>query len=92
MNWPPMLLHVKIENKHHWFSIWIPLFLLYPVVLAIFLVLSPLILLGFLVLLLMGWERIILLAIQAPFITLWNLRGLTVDVQNRHEVVLVTFV
>jgi hypothetical protein len=92
MNWPPMLIQVKIENKNHWFNLWIPLFLVYPVILVIFLILSPLLLIALIVLSLIGWEAIILLALQAPFIILWNMRGLKVDVQNRHDTVFINVV
>jgi hypothetical protein len=92
MNWPPMLVHIKVENKHHWFSFWVPLFLMYPVILAIFLVLTPLLLLALIVLVCMGWQKLVLMAMKAPLVAFWNLRGFKVDIKGRNEVVFISVV
>ena len=87
MSWPPMLMHVKIENKNSKFGFWLPLFLLIPVALAILIILSPLILIAVLVLWPSGWGRWALFSIKAAIVSFWSLRGLKVDVQGRHECV-----
>lgn len=92
MSWPPMLMHVKIHSKDANFGLWLPLFLLAPLVLAILLVLSPLILIALFVCYCLGWGKMVWFAIQMVFISLWNLHGLKVDVQNAKETVFISIV
>jgi hypothetical protein len=92
MNWPPMLIHIRIKNKDANFGLWLPLFLLVPLALAVFLVLSPLILIALIVLWWLGWGRMALLGLKAVFVTFWYLHGLKVDIQGRNETVFVSIV
>jgi hypothetical protein len=92
MNWPPMLMHVKVQNKDTNFGLWLPLFLLIPLALVIFLILSPLILIALIVLWWLGWGRMALLALKMVFVSLWLLRGLKVDIQGRKECVFISIV
>ena len=95
MNRPPMLMHVKIKNKDTDFGIWIPIILLFLIALAVLIVLSPLILLALIIMLMVGWERwarLTVLSIWAAFVSVWAMRGLKVDVQNRNEVVYISIV
>jgi uncharacterized membrane protein YqjE len=85
MNRPPMLMHIRIQNEKSNFGLWLPLFLLIPLALVIFIILSPLILIAILVLWPCGWGRWALLALRAAFVTSWAIRGLKVDVQHRNE-------
>jgi hypothetical protein len=90
MNWPPMLMHVKIKNQKTDFGIWIPLVLLFLIALAVVIVLSPLIILALIIMLMVGgerWARLTVLSIWAAFVSVWAMRGLKVDVQNRDGVV-----
>jgi hypothetical protein len=41
MNWPPMLIHIKVRNPKTNFGCWFPLFLLFPFVLAVLIILLP---------------------------------------------------
>jgi len=95
MNRPPMLMHIKVDNGERDFGFWLPLFLLIPLALVILIILSPLILIAFLILWLCGWDRWILLASKAlkvAFISFWSLRGLEVDVQGPREKVYISVV
>jgi hypothetical protein len=90
MNWPPMLMHVKIKNKKTDFGIWIPLVLLFLIALAVVIALSPLIILALIIMLMVGgerWARLTVLSIWAAFVSVWAMRGLKVDVQGRDGVV-----
>jgi hypothetical protein len=95
MNWPPMLMHVKVKNEKTDFGIWLPLFLLFPLALVVLLVLSPLILVGILVLLGLGQERWVewgFRCLWAAITSSWALKGLEVDVQGRSEVVQISVI
>ena len=90
MNWPPMLMHVKIRNKDCNFGIWIPIILLLLIALAVVIALSPLIILALIIMLMVGWERwarLTVLSIWAAFVSVWAMRGLKVDVQGRDGIV-----
>jgi len=85
MSWPPMLMHVKVKNKENDFGIWLPFFLLIPVLAAILIVLSPLIFILILVTWPGGWGRWALNALWAAICSFWAMRGLEVDVENAKE-------
>jgi hypothetical protein len=85
MNWPPYLLKVRLTNQYHHIGLWLPLFLIWPVVLAfflaIFLILLPFALLATLFTWGWGWWRPLLLGLPALLRVFCSLRGLTIDVQ-----------
>jgi hypothetical protein len=92
MTWPPMLMHVQVENEEHDFGIWLPLFLIFLIILAILLVLSPLIFFAMLVLWPSGWGEWALRALWAAICTVWSMRGLEVEVEGRNEYVHVSVI
>lgn len=92
MSWPPMLMHIKIKNKDTKFGLWLPLFLLFPLALVIFLILSPLILIAIIVLWHTGWGKIALFSLKVAFIACWSLKGLKVNVQNPKECVSISII
>jgi hypothetical protein len=95
MNWPPMLMHVKIQNEKTRFGLWLPLFLLLPLALVVLLILSPFILIGILVLWVCGqgrWVRWGFRCLKVAIVSSWTLRGLKVDIQNGNEHVYVSVV
>jgi len=95
MNWPPMLMHVKVKNEKTDFGLWLPLFLLFPLALVVLLVLSPLILIAILILLAVGQERWVEFGFRclwAAVVSSWALRGLRVDVQGRNGTVQFTVI
>jgi hypothetical protein len=83
MNRPPLLMHVRIKNNKTNFGLWLPLFLLFPIPLLIMLALSPLILIILLIMWPSGWGRWAWESFKASFVSLWNLRGLNVDIKKR---------
>jgi len=90
-----MLMHVKVKNERTDFGLWLPLFLLFPLALVVLLVLSPLILIGVMVMLAVGqgqWVEFGFRCLWAAITSSWALRGLRVDVQGHHETVQVTVI
>ncbi len=92
MNWPPTLIHIKVKNKNTSFSLWLPLFLLLPVLFLILLALSPLILIAIIVLWETRWRRMAIFSLGVAFLALWHLRGLKVDVQGPKESVYISVI
>jgi hypothetical protein len=92
MNRPPMLMHLRIQNEKKKFGLWLPLFLLLPLVLVVLLILSPLILIALLVLWPSGWSKWALLALRAAFLSFCSLRGLRVDIQSGSQYVYISVV
>jgi hypothetical protein len=87
MKWPPYLLKLRIKNPEHAFGLWLPLFLIWPIVLvfllAVFVVLLPFALLAILFTWRVDWWRPVFLGIPALLRVFCSLRGLTVDVNGR---------
>jgi hypothetical protein len=95
MNWPPMLMHVKVKNEKSDFGFWLPLFLLFPLALVVLIVLSPLIIIGIIVLCALGYGRWVWWGFRCLWVAVvssWALRGLKVDVQNGNKHVFVSVV
>jgi hypothetical protein len=95
MNRPPLLMHVKIKNERSDFGLWLPLFLLFPLALVILIILSPLILIGILILCVLGYGRWVswgLRCLKIAFVSSCALHGLRVDVQGPRERVFVSVV
>ena len=76
MNWPPMLIHIKIKNKDHHFGFWVPLFLIYPIVLAVLIILSPFILIAIFVIWLCGRGNWAMFTLKTALLAFCSLRGL----------------
>ncbi len=92
MNRPPMLMHMRFQNEERKLGLWLPLFLLWPLALVVFIILSPLILIAVLVLWPSGWGKRALLSLKAACGVFCSMRGLQVDVQNRHQCVYISVV
>jgi hypothetical protein len=92
MSWPPMFMRIKIKNKDTRFGLWLPLFLLFPIALVIFIILSPFILIAIIVLWHTGWGRVALFSLKAAFMACWALRGLKVDVRKPDECVTISII
>jgi len=92
MKRPPMLMHVKIRGKRCRFGLWLPLFLLLPLALAAFIILSPLILIAILVFWPKGWRKRALRIFGAAFEILCSMRDLKVDVQSDHHCIYISAV
>jgi hypothetical protein len=84
MNWPPYLLKIAIENEEHDFNIWLPLFIIGPIVLilllAVFIIILPFALLSLIFTWELGWWRPVFLFFPAIYRLITQLPGLNVDV------------
>ena len=87
MKRPPMLMHMRIQGEERGFGLWLPLFLLLPLALVVFIILSPLILVSVLVLWPSGWGKRALLISKAALEIFWEMRGLKVDVRKGRQIV-----
>lgn len=92
MKRPPLLMRLRIHNEEHKFGLWLPLFLLIPIALVVFIILSPLILLAVIILWPTGWGKVALLAPWYAWRVYCAARGLKVDVQNPGEVVKIAII
>jgi hypothetical protein len=95
MSWLPFTMKLKIVNKDHVVGLWLPLFIIGPVVLlfllAVFIILLPFALLSFLFTWETDWMESWLLGIPALLNLFANLRGLKVDVDSPEGVVYIAF-
>jgi hypothetical protein len=95
MKWPPYLLKLRFQNDRHGFAIWLPLFLIGPIVLAfllaIFLILLPFALLAMLFTWRAEWWRPMLFSMPALMRLLCHLPGLKVDVAGKDGHVYIAF-
>ena len=82
---PPWLLRVRIQSPQRRFRLWLPLFLIWPLVALLVLASSPLIAVLAMVMWRRGRGKALLLAIPALFRVFCNLRGLRVEIQNTTE-------
>jgi hypothetical protein len=86
MNAPPLImrLHIKREGRMG-IRLWLPLFLIYPLLAALALLLLPLVLVAALILLPLGWSRAIILIYPRLYSVICALRELEVDFQKKDE-------
>jgi len=86
---PPMLMRVRVKERgKKGFRLWLPLFLIWPLGLLVFLLSLP-----FLVVLSVfhSKSRRMVIALPALFRTICGLRGLRVEVEDDEEEVFVQF-
>jgi hypothetical protein len=91
MMFPPSLLRLRVRDGNHRIGIWFPLVLVWPVVLTIGLLLSPLVIVASIILWPFGWGKTLLLAGPMLFRTFCALRGLRLSVEQPAEEVLIYF-
>ncbi len=92
MTWPPMLMKIHVKNEKSDFGFWLPIFLLLPVALVVFIILLPFIIIGLIIFWDSGWAQWALKALWAAVVSYWSLRGLEVDVQDGDKFVYVSVV
>jgi hypothetical protein len=92
MKRPPMLMHVRIQGEERGFGLWLPLFMLLPLALVVFIILSPLILVSVLVLWPSGWGKRALLFSSGALEIFCAMRGLMVDVRSGHQIVSISVI
>ena len=93
MNCPPLLLRLDISKTegHRHTVLWLPIFLAWLVLAAIFIALSPLIILIALIAMFFGWGTTVLLFIPLVFNLICHLHGLEVNVEKKDRVILISF-
>lgn len=91
MMFPPSMLRVRVLDKDSRVSLWIPLILVWPLVLGLYLLLVPCIVVAAIVTWRSGWGRQILFGGPALFRLYCDLRGLKIDVTEPKESVLIYF-
>ena len=89
MRWPPYLMQLKIHGPRHAFSIWLPLFIVGPLVLvfllALFLIVLPFLLLSILFTWRCDWWCYVWVGVPAFFSILNSLPGFEVDVDDEGQ-------
>ena len=92
MIWPPSVARIRIvERGRTKARLWLPLILIWPPVLLLGVLLSPVIVVAALVLWPSGKGRAVLLAAPLAFYAFCALRGLRLDVRSPERVVQVYF-
>lgn len=85
MKWPPCLLRIRVLNEKNNIHIWLPIFLIWPFVAIIMIILLPLVLLAGLILWPSGWGKYPFRIGPGILSCLFSMRGLEVDVQQPRE-------
>jgi uncharacterized membrane protein YdbT with pleckstrin-like domain len=84
----PMWFKLKIPIKEsEQTTLWLPLFLIWPMVLVLFILLIPIWLIGIIVAYISGYGRHVLRLPALLLSTFWCLRGLTVSIQSRNGLI-----
>lgn len=92
MIFPVIWLRIKIrKNRGRNFGLWLPLFLFWPLGLALAIILLPLVLLITVLQLLSGSRPLIILLLPRLYTVACALRGMKVDMQSSDETVYVVF-
>jgi hypothetical protein len=82
MNRPPLLLHLRIPTSDGFFGLWLPWFLIYPILLALMLIALPIVLVAVLILLPTGKARPLIMGGPYLWRILFSMRGLNVDIND----------
>jgi hypothetical protein len=85
MKWPPCLMRIRVLNENNSVHLWVPVFLIWPFVAIIMIILLPLVLLLGLILWPSGWGKYLFKIGPGILMCLFSLRGLEVDVQQPWE-------
>jgi hypothetical protein len=93
MNWPPLLLHLRIPSKNEGFiGLWLPWFLIYPVLLLLMVVALPIVIIVALFMLPTGRAHTLLMAGPYMWRLLFAMRGLKMEIQTGRREMLLDFV
>jgi hypothetical protein len=84
----PLILKLRIKDKNQRrFGIWLPLFLIWLIVLPLLALPAPLVFLAALILWPSGKGRFVLYSYMAIFNLIGNLSGLKIDIQSKDSIV-----
>ncbi len=90
MNRPPMFIKLEFGKRDGKFKLWFPLFILFPFLFVMLLLMAPFLLLAALVLWSFGWGKPLLLFIPVLLGLLWVLRGLEIDINDKGQKVFIS--
>ena len=88
---PPSVLRIEIKNQSHDFSLWLPLFVIWPFLLLAAIALAPVILALAIIFWWTRWGRLMLYSGPIFFAVFCALRGLEIDVKQRNQRVHLSF-
>ncbi len=91
MNWPPLIMKLRILRHNRNLRLWLPLLLIYPVLFVFALLLAPLVLIAGLLLLPWGWGKTLLLSGPYLYRVICALHELEVDIQQKNEQFFISF-
>lgn len=91
MNMPPCLMRLKVVNEERSINLWLPLFLAWILLGVLAIILLPLLVIAVLVLWSFERGREVMRMGSLICCCVCGLRGLTVDVKNQREIVLIYF-
>lgn len=92
MNWPPLLLHLRIPSGNGFVGLWLPWLLIYPILLALMLIALPFVIVLAIIMLPTGKVRPLIFAGPYLWRILFSLRGLKVDIQDGKRKFMLAFV
>jgi hypothetical protein len=94
MNMPSTMLHLKIPGVDGYHGLWLPFFLIYPILLIISLILLPFLLIAaiFIALFEINYALVPLMVLPLVWNVVFKTRGLTVDVKKNGHDILIDFV
>ncbi len=90
MTLPPSILRLQLRGPQRRIRLWLPLFLLWPPLAIVGLILAPLVLLAAVVLWPRGWGRPVLMAGPALVRLVFALRGLKIEVDGPEQTVFIS--
>ena len=89
----PLLMKIKIPRQSkRSLSLYLPLFVAWFILIAVFLLLLPLILIAYIVCWNKGYGRLVLLFFPMIFAILWYMRGLKIDVKDKKQHIYLSFI
>lgn len=92
MSFPPCLMRLKIINQDHRINLWLPVFLVWILLGALAIILTPLVLLLVLLLWPWGWGKLLWNLGPTLYCCVCSLRDLKIDVNQNREMVLIYFI
>lgn len=92
MRRPPLLMHMRFQGDKGRLGLWLPLFLLLPLAMVVLVLLSPLIIIGAVILWPSGWGKRAFLSLRTAVEVFWSMRGLKVDVRRGRQWVSISIV
>ncbi len=91
MIWPPSILRIEIKEESRDFSLWLPIFAIWPIIILAAVALAPVVLALAIVLWWTGWGKTMLYSGPLFFSMFCALRGLEIDVRKQEKYVHLSF-